>query len=82
MSSDDFDPMDMQELSIKFSRMMSDKDQGYMMEFSISRLQAKDMMIMWMKACLGDTSAQAQCFAEFGKIMLELEYAITNDERN
>jgi len=82
MDPKDFDPDDLSEMSTMFARIMSDSDQGYTMEFSISRLQAKDLMNMWTKACLGDPISTAQCLIEYGKIMLELQYALTNDERD
>jgi hypothetical protein len=82
MDPKDFDPSDMEEMSTMFAKIISDSDQGYVMEFSISRLQAKDLMSMWTKACLGDSISTAQCLIEYGKIMLELQYALTNDERD
>jgi len=82
MDPKDFDPNDMEEMSTMFAKIISDSDQGYVMEFSISRLQAKDLMSMWTKACLGDPISTAQCLIEYGKIMLELQYALTNDERD
>jgi hypothetical protein len=82
MDPQSFDPDDLSEMSTMFARIMSDSDQGYTMEFSISRLQAKDLMNMWTKACLGDPVSTAQCLIEYGKIMLELQYALTNDERD
>jgi hypothetical protein len=82
MDPKDFDPSDMEEMSTMFAKIISDSDQGYVMEFSISRLQAKDLMSMWTKACLGDPISTAQCLIEYGKIMLELQYALTNDERD
>lgn len=81
MEPKDFDPEDMEEMSMMFANIMHDSDQGYTMEFSISRLQARDLMTMWTKACLGDPKSTAQCLVEYGKIMLELQYALTNDER-
>jgi hypothetical protein len=77
----DFNPDDMDEMSEKFARLMFDSDKGYTLEFSISRLQAKDLMQMWTKACLGSHEAIADCLIEYGKIMLELQYALSNDER-
>lgn len=82
MDPNHFDPDDLSEMSTMFARILSDSDQGYTMEFSISRLQAKDLMGMWTKACLGDAVSTAQCLIEYGKIMLELQYALTNDERD
>ena len=78
----DFNPDDMDEMSEKFARLMFDSDKGYTLEFSISRLQAKDLMQMWTKACLGSPESIADCLIEYGKIMLELQYALTNDERD
>ena len=68
-------------MSEKFARLMFDSDKGYTLEFSISRLQAKDLMQMWTKACLGSPESIADCLIEYGKIMLELQYALSNDER-
>jgi len=81
MDPKEFDPDDLEEMSAKFANIMSDSDRGYTMEFSISRLQAKELMSMWTKSCLGDPISTAQCLIEYGKIMMELDYALTNDER-
>lgn len=75
------DPEDMDELSNTYYQMMRDNDKGYVLEFSISRLQAKDMMKIWTLACIGESESINQCLVEFGKIMLELNYALETDTR-
>jgi hypothetical protein len=80
MESDNFDPADMQEMSELFSHIYSDSQQGYIMEFTISRLAARDLVKTWRKAKSGDQNAIAICFDEYNRIMGELEYALRYDD--
>lgn len=76
-----FDPEDLEELNNLFARVTRDADQGYTMEFSISRLQARELLGMWIRAQFGDPMAMWNCLGEYGKIMDELKNALDNDDR-
>lgn len=76
-----FDPDDLHELNETFARVTRDADQGYTMEFSISRLQARELLGTWVRAQFGDPYALATCIQEYGKIMDELKNALDADDR-
>lgn len=80
MESDNFDPDDMDEMSELFATIYEDAHQGYIMEFTISRLVARDLVRTWNRARTGDPKAVATCVAEYGRIMNELENALAIDE--
>lgn len=75
-----FSPEDLAELSAVFSGIIRDADQGYVMEFVISKADAKEVTELWDAACAGDNLALSMCFAEFGKIIRELKRALRKDE--
>jgi hypothetical protein len=76
----DFDPDDLAELSAVFSGIIRDADQGYVMEFLISRADAKEIIAVWNAARKGDQLSLALCLHEFGKIVTELERAVKRDD--
>lgn len=80
MESNNFDPEDMEEMSELFARIYEDSHQGYIMEFTISRLAARDLVRTWNRARTGDPQAVATCVAEYGRIMGELENALSYDD--
>jgi hypothetical protein len=80
MESDNFDPDDMEEMSELFARIHNDSQRGYIMEFSISRLGARDLVKVWRRAKSGDKKAISLCFDEYNRIMSELEYALNYDD--
>lgn len=71
-----FDPDDLAEMSARFSGIIRDADEGYIMEFIISRADAKELVQVWGAAIGGDKLALAMCLGEFGKIVTELEQAL------
>ena len=75
----DFDPDDMEEMSDLFAHIYEDAHRGYIMEFSISRLAARDLVRTWNRAQTGDSLAFAACLKEYGRIMGELESALADD---
>jgi hypothetical protein len=76
--SNDFDPDDITELEGIFAQMIEDNETGYVMEFVISKLAAKELVEAWMKASIGDPIALAVSLHEYGKIMSELLHALND----
>lgn len=75
--SEQFNPDDMSELEGIFAQMIEDNETGFVMEFIISKLAAKELLGHWEKACQGNSVALALCLHEFGKIMAELTAALS-----
>lgn len=78
--SNDFDPDDMSELEGIFAQMIEDNETGFVMEFVISKLAAKELVESWMKASIGDPIALAISLHEYGKIMAELLHALNTTD--
>jgi hypothetical protein len=79
MSEFDFDPDDMSELEGIFAEMISDNEDGFLMEFGISRLAAKELVDLWYKSIGGDKEAQVASWAEYTKIIIQLKEALSED---
>lgn len=79
MSEQDFDPDDMTELEGIFAQMIADNEEGYVMEFIISKLAAKELLAMWDNAMFGDPTSIQYCLLEYGKIMNELQTHLEMD---
>jgi hypothetical protein len=81
MISDDdkFRPEDMAEMSDRLESIVRDSEQGYMMEFIISRQDAKELVKVWEMARDGDEVASLMCLMEYGKIMIQLGKALRDD---
>lgn len=77
--SEEFNPDDMSELQGIFAQMIQDNETGFVMEFIISRLAAKELVEHWNKACQGNSVALAICLHEYGKIMAELVEALSSE---
>jgi len=77
---DKFNPDDLAEMSALFSGLIRDADQGYIMEFVISKADAREITDVWDAACAGEQLAIHMCFNEFGKIMRELKRALKRDD--
>jgi hypothetical protein len=69
----------MTELSGIFAEMISDNEDGFVMEFGISRLNAKELIDTWYNAEQGDYEAMAASWTEYTKIIRQLEDAINED---
>lgn len=81
MSEQDFDPDDMTELEGIFAQMIADNEDGFVMEFAISVLAAKELVDLWYKASLGSRPAQRASWTEYSKIIHELKEALeTRDD--
>jgi hypothetical protein len=76
---DPFDPDDLAEMSARFSGIIKDSDEGYVMEFIISKADAKEMSACWAAAKRGDKLSISLCLGEFGKIVAELEQALKRE---
>lgn len=76
--SSDFDPEDVTELEGIFAQMIEDNETGFVMEFVISRLAAKELVECWALACLGDAVGLSASLHEYGKIVRELEDALND----
>lgn len=77
---DPFDPDDLAEMSARFSGIIKDSDEGYVMEFIINKADAKEMAACWAAAKRGDKLSIAICLSEFGKIVSELEQALKRED--
>ena len=76
MSEQDFDPDDMSELEGIFAQIIADNEDGFIIEFGISVLSAKELVNLWQKANLWSRSAQKSSWMEYSKIMAELKKAL------
>ncbi len=76
MSDADFDPDDVTELEGIFAEMIADNEDGFIMEFGISKLAAKELIMLWKEASLGIKSAQVASWVEYSKIINELRKAL------
>jgi len=72
----DFNPDDMSELEGIFAQMIEDNETGFVMEFIISKLAAKELVEAWTEAKYGNPSALALSWQEYGKIITELAQAL------
>lgn len=75
----DFDPEDMSELEGIFTNMIADNETGFVMEFIISRLAAKELVNEWIKACYGDAKSLNISLHEYAKIITEIERALIDE---
>jgi len=79
MRDDDLNPEDMTELEGIFAQMIEDNETGFVMEFIISRLAAKELDEAWTNAQDGNVHALYLCLNEYDKIMNEIRYALNED---
>lgn len=77
---DRFRPEDLQEMAQRFSGIIRDADQGYIMEFVISKADAKEIVAVYDAAMHGDQLSMAMCWNEYAKIMRELKRALRRDD--
>jgi len=76
----DFNPDDMSELEGIFTNMIADNETGFVMEFIISRLAAKELVNEWIKACYGDAKSLNISLHEYAKIITEIERALIDED--
>ena len=73
---DFFDPDDLAELTQTFDALVHEAETGFIMEFMVSEMSARELVKQWLKATLGDKRAQKFCFREYSKIMEHLLKAL------
>ena len=78
LDDDDFNPDDMSELEGIFTNMIADNESGFVMEFIISKLAAKELVSEWIKACHGDAKSLNMSLHEYAKIIAEIERALVD----
>lgn len=76
--SDELNPDDLSELEGIFAQMIEDNETGFVMEFIISKLAAKELVEAWTKAAEGDAEALWLSWQEYSKVMTELKLALEN----
>ena len=75
-NNEEFNQDDMTELEGIFTSMIEDNENGFTMEFVISRLSAKEIILLWEQAAKGDCRAQVSSWNEYTKIVNELREAL------
>ena len=73
------DPDDITELQGIFAQMIEDNETGFVMEFVVSKLAAKEIVEQWVLACMGDPIGLANSLHEYAKIMIELSDALNEE---
>lgn len=79
--TDNFDPSDMEELDKKFDQIIKDTENGYVVEFHMTRLAARDMVKEWMQALLGDPVAAENCLQNYSYIVTCIMDELKKDDR-
>ncbi len=74
--SDELNPDDMSELEGIFAQMIEDNETGFVMEFIISKLAAKELVQAWTDAKNGNSDAFFLSLQEYNKIVTELAQAL------
>lgn len=69
MSDENFNPADMEELNKKFDQIIRDTENGYIVEFHITRLAAREMAEEWLEAVLGVEESAKACMQNYGYIV-------------
>ena len=82
MSGEGFDPEDISELDGIFMSMIADNDNGYLMEFGISVLAAKELIELWEQAESGNFIARIKSWGEYTKIINELQKVVYPQDFN
>ena len=76
MSENGFDPDDITELDGIFMSMIADNEDGFVMEFGISVLAAKELIELWHQAESGNRIARIKSWGEYTKIINELQKVV------
>ena len=79
VSEQDFNPEDMSELQGIFAQMIYDNENGFIVEFCVSRLAAKELVEAWQDACYGDPNGLAISMHEYAKIMTIFQQHLKDD---
>jgi hypothetical protein len=73
-----FNSEDISELDGIFTNIIEDDSKGFVMEFIISILAAKELTQLYVEASLGNEVAQQKCWHEYSKIIAELTKALND----
>jgi hypothetical protein len=71
-----FDSKDISELEGIFTSIIKDDQDGFVIEFLISVLAAKELVELYLRAQRGDVFAKEKCWYEYSKIIAELTQAL------
>lgn len=71
-----FDSKDISELEGIFTSIIKDDQNGFVIEFLISVLAAKELVELYLRAQRGDVIAKQKCWYEYSKIIAELTQAL------
>jgi hypothetical protein len=71
-----FDSKDISELEGIFTSIIKDDQDGFVIEFLISVLAAKELVELYLRAQRGDVIAKEKCWYEYSKIIAELTQAL------
>ncbi len=82
MSESEFNPPDMEYLSDRFEQIIRDTENGYCVEFHITRLAAREMINEWIKAITGDLDAYRKCMDNYGYIVTCIMDEVNKDDKD
>jgi hypothetical protein len=71
-----FDKNDINELEGIFTNLIKDDSDGFVMEFIISVLAARELVELYLRAQSGDEIAKKKSWFEYSKIIAELTQAL------
>ena len=80
MNEEDFDPEELESMSVLFDKIINDETQGYEMTIFVSRHDAMDLVEQYNLAKEGNLWALDACWTEYAKMMDELEMQIEREE--
>jgi hypothetical protein len=75
-----FQPEDINEMDGAFTSIIKDNNDGFVVEFAISVLAAKELVELYLEALQGNAKAQEKCWHEYAKIIAELTQALNNHD--
>lgn len=75
-----FQPDDINELDDTFTSIIKDDNDGFVVEFVISVLAAKELVELYLSALHGNLVAKQKSWHEYSKIIAELTQAINEHE--
>lgn len=77
-----FQPEDINEMDGAFTSIIKDNNDGFVVEFAISVLAAKELVELYLEALQGNAKAQEKCWHEYAKIIAELTQALNNHDEH
>jgi hypothetical protein len=82
MNEDDFDPTELENMSILFDKIIHGETQGYEMTIFVSHNDAIDLLEQYNLAKEGNLWALDSCWQEYAKMMDELEAQMESEEED